>query len=126
MNDQTRTRLIILITINRLVTQPTQTNKSDHLKSLLDTQNIFSQKMVISGTRNPIIHKWYKRNERIELYKGKDTVLSTVYILHTTTFFHKITKGLSTHIKLIGYLTDPSRHQLKHIDASHEESISQC
>jgi hypothetical protein len=51
------------------------------------------KKMVISGTRNPIIHKWYKRNERIELYKGKDTVLSTVYILHTITFFHKITKG---------------------------------
>jgi hypothetical protein len=80
------------------------------------TKNFFSQNLV-SRTRNPIIHKWYKRNERIELHKGKNIILSSVYILHTTTFFH---------IKLIGYLTDPSHRKLKSINASHEESISQC
>jgi len=36
--------------------------------------------MVTSSTRSSsIIHKGYKSNERIELYKGKSIVLSTAY-----------------------------------------------
>ena len=35
--------------------------------------------MATSSTSRSIIHKGYKSNERIELYKGKSIVLSTAY-----------------------------------------------
>lgn len=59
--------------------------------------------MVTSSTSNSIIHRGYKRNERIELYKGKSIVLSTFYNFAHYISLIKITKGLSTHIKLTGY-----------------------
>uniref|UniRef100_A0A0A9G9H5 Uncharacterized protein n=1 Tax=Arundo donax TaxID=35708 RepID=A0A0A9G9H5_ARUDO len=86
--------------------------------------------MLTSSTSNSIIHKGYKWNKRIELYKGKSIVLSTVYNLHATSFA-KITEGLSTHNKLTGYspiIRNPSHDQLKNntLMLPRKESISQC
>lgn len=59
--------------------------------------------MATSCNRSSIRQKGYKRNERIELYKGKSIVLSTFYNFAHYISLIKITKGLSTHIKLTGY-----------------------